>query len=217
MKKINRRNFISFSSIAAAAMVCNACSGRKGDNDKNSRIDFRDKINEKGKVNPNEGMTKEEIMIMLDQRVNNYMAVSHHCAQSSFLALSEQFGLEDKEILKALTPLPGIAERGQTCGVVTGSLMVMGLVFGRDRIDDWQKYRDSLIPTGEFVEEFEKEMGSTLCRDIVEKEFGEKLDLRDPSDHEKFVAADATSKCSNVVRKGVRIAAKIILEKVQKS
>lgn len=217
MEKINRRDFISFSSIAAAAIVCNACSGRKSKNDRNSSIDSPDKISKNKKVDPNEGMTKEEIMIMLDQRVNTYMAKSHHCAQSSFLALSEQFGLEDKEILKALTPLPGIAERGQTCGVVTGSLMAMGLVFGRDRIDDWQKYRDSLIPTGEFVEEFEKEMGSSLCRDIVEKEFGERLDLRDPADHEKFVAADATLKCSNVVRKGVRIAAKIILEKAPKS
>ena len=148
---------------------------------------------------------------MLDQRVNNYMTQSHHCAQSSFLALSEQFGLENKEILKALTPLPGIAERGQTCGVVIGSLMAMGLVFGRDRIDDWQKYRESLVPTGDFVDKFEKEFGSTQCGDIIKKEFGKRLDLRNPKDHQEFVAADATAKCSLVVRKGVRIAADIII------
>jgi C_GCAxxG_C_C family probable redox protein len=215
MEKLNRRNFISISTLTAATFVCQACFSKKTDYNKNSGTSTRDKISKK--INPNEGMTRQEIMMMLDQRVNNYMAQSHHCAQTSFLALSEQFGLEDKEILKALTPLPGMAEHGQTCGVVTGSLMLLGLVYGRDRLDDWQKYRDSLIPTGKFVDEFNKEMGSTLCCDIVEKEFGQKLNLLDPADHAKFVAADATSKCSNIVRKGVRIAAEIILEKTSKS
>jgi C_GCAxxG_C_C family probable redox protein len=208
MVKINRRKFIAYSTFAALSFTCTACSLKKS-SDKSSG-DANYKKNQP--VNPNEGMTTGEIMAMLDQRVRNNMAKSHHCAQSSFLALSEQFGLEDKEILKALTPFPGIAERGQTCGVVTGSLMALGMVFGRDRLDDWQKYRDSLIPAGQFADEFEKEMGSSLCSDIVKKEFGMRLDLRNPADQAKFAAAEATEKCSKVVIKGVRIAARIILE-----
>ncbi len=208
MGKINRRKFVAISALAAAALTCLHCSGKKpaektpGENQK---------MTSKDRADLNKGMTKEEIMTMLDQRVDQYIRRCGNCAQSSFMALSEQFGLENKEILKALTPLPGIAETGSTCGVITGSLMVMGLLYGRNNLDDWQKYRDSLVPTGKFVETFKKEMGSTYCSDIVEKEFGKRLDLRNPDDHAEFVAGDPGTKCGNVAKKGVNIAASIIL------
>jgi C_GCAxxG_C_C family probable redox protein len=157
-------------------------------------------------------MTKEQVFSMLDQRVNLTMEKSHNCAQSTFFALSEQFGLGGNDILKALTPLPGIAERGETCGAITGALMAMGLIYGRDRLDDWEKYRKSLIPTGKFCERFEQELGSTLCCNIQERAFGKSYNLMVPEDLKEFQRAGATTKCSAVVRKATHIAAEIILE-----
>jgi hypothetical protein len=58
-------------------------------------------------------MTKDQVYAMLDQRVQVVMEKSHNCAQSTFYVLSEQFGLGGDDILKALTPLPGMAERGR--------------------------------------------------------------------------------------------------------
>lgn len=158
-------------------------------------------------------MTKEQVFSMLDQRVNMTMEKSHNCAQSTFFALSEQFGLGGNDILKALTPLPGIAERGETCGAITGALMAMGLIYGRDRLDDWEKYRSSLIPTNKFCDRFEKELGSTLCCKIQERAFGKSFNLMDPEDLKEFQRAGATTKCSAVVRKATHIAAEIILDK----
>ena len=45
--------------------------------------------------------------------------------------------------------MPGIAERGETCGAVTGPLLAMGLIYGRDlqHLEDWEAYQHSLIPT----------------------------------------------------------------------
>lgn len=157
-------------------------------------------------------MTKDQVFSMLDQRVNITMEKSHNCAQTAFYALSEQFGLGGNDILKALTPLPGIAERGETCGAITGALMAMGLIYGRDRLDDWEKYRKSLIPTGKFCERFEKELGSTLCCKIQERAFGKSYNLMKPDDLKEFQRAGATAKCSAVVRKATHIAAEIILE-----
>ena len=156
-------------------------------------------------------------MKLLDQKADHYMKLSHNCAQSSFLALKEQFGLEGGEIVKALTPLTGIAERGETCGAVTGPLMVFGLIYGRgqNQVDDWETYRESLVPSGEFCSLFEKEYGSTMCHDIQQVKFGKCFSLTNPGELQEFQEANATEHCSEVVRKAVRIAAEIILDDTQ--
>ena len=59
-----------------------------------------------------------------------------NCAQTSFAILNEEHDLDGDQILKALTPFPGIALRGETCGAVTGSLMALGLVYGRENLKD---------------------------------------------------------------------------------
>jgi hypothetical protein len=81
------------------------------------------------------GPSKEVIFANLDQKVQEYLSLCGNCAQTSFIALQEQFELEDGgAILKALTPFPGIALRGETCGTVVGSLMALGLVYGRGNL-----------------------------------------------------------------------------------
>lgn len=157
-------------------------------------------------------MKKEQVYAMLDQRAQLTMEKSHNCAQSTFYALSEQFGLGGDDVLKALTPLPGMAERGETCGAITGALMAMGMIYGRERLDDWEKYRSSLVPANKFCKKFEEEMGTTLCCQIQERAFGKSYNLMNPDDLRSFQKAGATSKCSKVVQKACRYAAEIILE-----
>jgi len=148
----------------------------------------------------------------LEQKVKEYLRVSGNCAQTSFLALQEQFGLEDGAILKALTVFPGIALRGETCGAVVGCLMALSLVYGRERLDDWEGYMRSLRPGRRFCRRFEKEMGSTMCGDILESQFGRRYNLADPADAAEWQKANAQGKCSAVVAAAVRIAAEIIIE-----
>jgi C_GCAxxG_C_C family probable redox protein len=142
-----------------------------------------------------------------------HVRMCHHCAQASFLALDDAFGFGQPGILKALTPLPGIAERGETCGAVVGCLLALGFVFGRDRLDDWAGWRASLVPARTFCDRFTDEFGSTMCGDIVEKLVGQRLNLYDPEDLARFQLAGATQYTSRVVRKAVRIAAELILER----
>jgi C_GCAxxG_C_C family probable redox protein len=159
-------------------------------------------------------MPRDLVLKMLDQKVDQYMHLSHHCAQSSFMALQEQFGLEGDQVIKALTPMPGIAERGETCGAVTGPLMAMGLIYGRDihHLDNWETYQASLLPTGRFCEQFEKAFGTTLCSGVQEVKFGRCFRLTDPGELQDFQNAGATEHCSEVVKSAVRMAAEIILE-----
>ena len=204
IKKLRRRDFIGQAGVfTAGSVVLCACSRRPDSSEPSGG----------NKLTENRAMPRDLVFKLLDQKVDQYMQLSYNCAQSSFLALQEQLGLEGDEILKALTPLPGIAERGETCGAVIGSLMVFGLIYGREknRLNDWNIYRDSLIPSGEFCKLFEQEYGSTMCHDIQKDQFGKSFDLTDPEDLREFREAGATDRCSAVVRKAVQIAAEIIL------
>lgn len=214
-KKLKRRNFI-YNIVAATigSVALGSCSIKEKDKS-NRIIKDSDESTWEKEISKNLEMPEDLVMKLLDQRVNKYMQISYNCAQSSFLALKEQFGLKGDEVLKALTPLTGIAERGETCGAVIGPLMVFGLIYGRGKneLHDWDKYRDSLIPSGKFCKLFEKEFGSTMCHDIQKEKFGRCFHLTDPKELEEFQEAGATDKCSAVVRSAVRIAAKIILER----
>ena len=57
---------------------------------------------------------KELLLAELDETLRQKLDLSGHCAQASFAALDEHFALEGGPVLKALTPLPGIALRGET-------------------------------------------------------------------------------------------------------
>ena len=158
--------------------------------------------------------SKEVTFEYLDQKVQEYLSRCGNCAQTSLISLQEQFELEDSgAILKALTPFPGIALRGETCGAVVGCLMALGLVYGRDRLDDWPGYLASLRPARRFCRRFEQELGSTMCSDILEREMGKRFNLADPVEAMEYAASGGAEKCTAVIQKGVRIAAKLLRDR----
>ena len=212
-QRFKRRDFVSRIGLGTLSVATlGACTSREkpetGKMEEPVTGDFDEELAK------NRLMPRDLVMKMLDQKVDQYMQHSHHCAQSSFLALMEQFGLDGDQVFKALTPLPGIAERGETCGAVTGPLMAMGLIYGRDiqQMEDWDTYQESLIPAGRFCDRFEKEFGTTLCHEVQETKFGRCYRLTDPDELQDFQNAGATEQCSAVVRSAVRMAAEIILE-----
>ena len=212
-RRFKRRDFVSRITLGtlSVATLGGCASGEKPETGKLAKP-AAGLFNEE--LAKNRKMPQDLVMKMLDQKVDQYMQRSHHCAQSSFMALKEQFGLEGDQVFKALTPLPGIAERGETCGAVTGPLMAMGLIYGRDiqQMEDWDRYQTSLIPAGNFCNRFEKEFGTTLCHEVQETKFGRCYRLTDPDELQDFQNAGATEQCSAVVRTAVHMAAEIILE-----
>ena len=157
--------------------------------------------------------SKEEVLKKIGDHAHQILLRSGNCAQTSFLVLKEQFNLDDGMILKALTPFPGVALRGETCGAVVGSLMALGLVFGRDNIDDMPGYLRSLPPARKFCRQFEKEQGSTMCGSILEAKLGKRYNLASPIESALYFSSGGPEKCAEVVASAVRIAAELILDK----
>jgi C_GCAxxG_C_C family probable redox protein len=212
-QRLRRRDFVSRFTLGTLSVATfGACT--RTDKPEEGSLDLPKEDSFGEELTRNRQMPRDLVMKMLDQKVDQFMQRSHHCAQSSFMALKEQFGLEGEQVFRALTPLPGIAERGETCGAVTGPLMAMGLIYGRgiDQMEDWDKYQASLIPAGKFCDCFEKEFGTTLCHEVQETKFGRCYRLTDPGELQDFQNAGATEQCSAVVRSAVHMAAEIILD-----
>jgi C_GCAxxG_C_C family probable redox protein len=143
----------------------------------------------------------------LAQRVKETLSASGNCAQTAFAVLQDEFRLDGGEILKALTPFPGIALRGETCGAITGCLMALGLVYGRDELTDWKGYIASLPPTRRFCRRFVEQYGSTACVDILEEKLGRTFDLADRAEALEYATSGGLEACAEIVADAVQIAA----------
>lgn len=146
----------------------------------------------------------------LAQEVRSTLARSANCAQTSFAVLQRRFDLDGETILKALTPFPGLALRGETCGAVTGCLMAIGLVYGRDRLEDWKGYIASLPPSRKFCRRFVEAHGSTSCGDLLQAKLGRRFNLADRGESLEYVALGGPQACSEIITRAVGMAAEII-------
>jgi C_GCAxxG_C_C family probable redox protein len=138
------------------------------------------------------------------------MRSSRNCAQAVFAALCEAHHLQGGAVLKALTPFPGLALRGETCGAVTGALMALGLVYGREDMSDWRAYLRSIPPARRFCAQFAAEHGGTACREILQAKLGRSYDLASKGELMKYAADGGPGACAGVVASAARIASKLI-------
>ena len=155
---------------------------------------------------------KEEIYKQLEELVDKFYSLYGTCSQSSFHALNDVFDLKAENIVKGLVSFPGIALRGETCGAVTGSLLAIGLAYEKDKIDEERK-RLSRSPSFKFCSEFENEYGTTRCRDVIEHITGKKYKVTKHEDYESIYEQGIFNLCPIVIKKAVRIATSIILDK----
>ena len=91
-----------------------------------------------------------------------------NCAQAVLSSFSAPYGLERETALKLGSAFgAGLSRRGDTCGAVTGAMMVIGLEYGRTRAEDIQAREDTYAKTQEFFRQFETKCGSIVCRELL--------------------------------------------------
>jgi C_GCAxxG_C_C family probable redox protein len=89
------------------------------------------------------------------------------CSQAVLGAYSEQFGLDKETAYKIGSGFSGGMHLDQTCGAVTGALMVIGLKFGRTKADDIEAKMDTVEATREFAKKFIARHGSIGCTQLI--------------------------------------------------
>ena len=157
---------------------------------------------------------KQAILDRVQLRAEEYNFTLRNCAKSTTLALLEEFGLGNMEIVQAMSPFPGFGGTGWMCGAVTGSLVAFGLQFGSNDPLNLDAVRNSIMITRQFMPRFENEVGAVTCPEIQEKViFGRYMDpAASPENMATFAQAKGFEKCSLVPGIGARIAAEIIIE-----
>jgi C_GCAxxG_C_C family probable redox protein len=161
---------------------------------------------------------KTTILNRVQARAEAYEQVSQNCAKSSALAVMEEFGLGHMDVIQALSPFPGIALTGATCGGVIGSMAALGLYFGRDNLLDYGANARAYGQCRRFLKHFERALGTTQCREIHEKViFGRFHETADPEHgYPAFLADKGFEKCGLPAGIGARIAAEIIMEDMER-
>jgi len=91
----------------------------------------------------------------------------YNCAQAILAAYGDMFGLERKNALKIGAPFGGgVANTGDTCGALSGALMVIGLRYGSDKPAGWVKRARVNRISKNFMKRFITVCGSKNCDDL---------------------------------------------------
>jgi len=169
-------------------------------------------------LNPKEMLAnKEQILDRVQLRAEEYNFITKNCAQGTALALMEEFGLGNMEIIKALTPFPGVGGTGEICGGITGSLITFGLYFGSDTPLDFEAMNKTIMTAQKFMAFFEGEIGHMYCADIIETVIlGHRLN---PGESEETMVAFTNErgfeKCGLPPGIGVRLAVEFIFDSMK--
>jgi C_GCAxxG_C_C family probable redox protein len=170
------------------------------------------------KLNPKELLTnKQQIIDRVRRRAEEYNFILKNCAQGTALALMEEFGLGDMEIIKSLTPFPGIGGTGEICGGITGSLITFGLFFGSDDRLDYEAMNKTIMMAQKFMAFFEGEIGHMYCADIIETVIlGHRLN---PGESERammtFASEKGFEKCGLPPGIGASLAAEFMIDSLK--
>ena len=130
-----------------------------------------------------------------------YFEQGFYCSQAVFAAHAPELGLDLDIALKIASAFgAGIARTGETCGAVTGALMVIGLKYGRTTAEDTTAKTRTDQLAGQFLAEFQSRHGALDCRELLGH------DIRTPAGLEQARAEGLfTTLCPKLVREAAEI------------
>jgi len=120
------------------------------------------------------------------------------------LAVQDVLDMRDDSVFKVASGLMGgIGLNDDTCGVLLGACLMLGLKYGRGReeIDNLEKLASSSEPVGKLYKWFEKEFGSVTCREIRTRLDGVFYDLKVPWQFDLAMKDGHLEKCSDITGK----------------
>jgi len=95
------------------------------------------------------------------------------CSQAILSVYGEEEGLERELALKLATGLGGgMGRTAHTCGAVTGAILVIGLKKGPVSVNDVAAKEETYYLVREFLNRFQKDNGSVVCRELLECDIG---------------------------------------------
>lgn len=104
-------------------------------------------------------MQKEKIKELFVQGID--------CSQVVAGAFAEEVGSDEETMRKVSACFGGGMMCGETCGAVTGSLMVIGMKYGHSKEGDLEQKEIMMEKVDEFKTLFAEKRPSCLCKDLL--------------------------------------------------
>lgn len=90
------------------------------------------------------------------------------CSQAVCAAFAEDFNMDRETVLRLSCGLGGgMGHSGNTCGAVTGAIMVIGMKYGRVKTDDLPAKEKTYALVNEFMTEFLRRNHSVNCTELI--------------------------------------------------
>ncbi len=155
-------------------------------------------------------ISKQELLNRIEQSAYNYEREYHGCSQCTLLAIQDHLNVGDGATFRSASALAGgVALMGDSCGALLAGMMALGLVFGRQKLENFAELATSIPPAQMLYTRFKDEFGSCLCRDVMKSQLGRFYDL--VTEYDQFEKAGGYERCPTVVAKTARMAAELIL------
>ena len=87
------------------------------------------------------------------------------------MSFAEYLGFEDDEMARVASGFGGGMFHGDVCGCVSGAIMALGLMYGHEEANDWERKEDILSKVKKLQKAFEERCGSIYCRKLVPFDF----------------------------------------------
>lgn len=128
-------------------------------------------------------------------------AKGYSCSQAVLSAHSADFGLDPDTALRLAAAFGGgMGRTAQTCGAVTGALMVIGLKYGSTEADDREAKERTYARVRDFLTRFQKRNGSAVCRELLDCDISTPEGLDFARQHDLI-----TTLCPHFVRSAAEI------------
>ena len=130
----------------------------------------------------------------------------YSCSQAVLAAFSEELGLDRESALKVAAGFGGgMGRMAETCGAVTGAVMVLGLRHGSTRADDKAAKEKTYERVREFVARFKALYGAVACRELLGCDISTPLGSQQARDQQL-----TTTLCPQFVRGAAEILEKLL-------
>ena len=125
------------------------------------------------------------------------------CAESVLMAVSDESGVISPLIPRIATGFcGGIARTSGMCGAVTGGIMALGILYGRDNAE--QSYETVYEKVQQFLQAFEEEYMSINCYELTG------CDLSKEEERQAFVEKGMLEKCRQFTGRAASLVADLI-------
>lgn len=118
------------------------------------------------------GTNNQQAITMRSEKASEMFLSGNNCSQSVVLSFLDEMNLERNTALRLAAGFGGgMGKQQQTCGAVSGSVMVLGVLEAMRGGDEDLKPRTYAL-VKEFFSRFEEAHKSSNCRELIGCDFG---------------------------------------------